>query len=208
MGAQKSKPSGEIPRVDSEPGEPSLPPRRAEPGLGEEAVRRATGMGWDDWFRLLDAWQGTERTHPEMARHLAAEYGLAGWWAQGVTVGYERARGMRALHEGSNGFAVTVSKTFPVPAARLFAAFVDEVERDRWLESGTLRQRTARPVSSARFDLVGDETRLELFLTAKGDAKTAVALQQVKLRSAGEVEDARAVWKERLNRLAGMLAGD
>jgi hypothetical protein len=40
-----------------------LPPRVAEPPFSEAAVRKATGKGWDDWFRILDGWAGqTTRT--------------------------------------------------------------------------------------------------------------------------------------------------
>src|SRR4051812_21497174 len=37
----------------------ALPPRVAEPGVSNAAVQRATGKSWDEWFALLDAWQGT-----------------------------------------------------------------------------------------------------------------------------------------------------
>ncbi len=108
----------------------ALTTRIAEPGMSDEAIRRGTGRTWDEWFVILDRWPGTERTHPEIARHLAEEHALGGWWAHSVTVGYERARGMRAIHQLTDGFSVNVSKTFPVPVERLFAAFVEETARD------------------------------------------------------------------------------
>ena len=59
-------------------------------------IRANTGRVWDEWFALLDAWGGVERPHPEIARWLNQEHGIPGWWAQGVTVAYEQARGLRA----------------------------------------------------------------------------------------------------------------
>jgi hypothetical protein len=56
----------------------------------------APGKGWSEWFRILDAWGSTKRSHWEIARYLRSRDGVGGWWAQTVTVGYERARGMRA----------------------------------------------------------------------------------------------------------------
>src|ERR671922_201454 len=62
----------------------------------DEAVRQNTGKGWREWVSILDDWGARERTHRDIARHLQEEHGVPGWWAQTVTVGYERARGMRA----------------------------------------------------------------------------------------------------------------
>src|SRR5918997_3056187 len=100
---------------DATAAETALPPRVAEPGVSDAAVQRATGKSWDEWFALLDAWQGTTHSHTEIARHVHETFGIDGWWAQSVTVGYERARGMRALHERPDGFSMNASKTFPVP---------------------------------------------------------------------------------------------
>ncbi len=183
----------------------ALPTRVAEAGMSDEAIRRGTGRTWDEWFVILDRWQGTERTHPEIARHLAEEHGLGGWWAQSVTVGYERARGIRAIHQLTDGFSVNASKTFPVPVERLFAAFVEEAARDEWIEPGTLRLRTAQANRSARFDVPMNGTRLQVNFAAKGDAKSSAALQHVKLQAQEEIETWRAFWKERLGWLAAVL---
>jgi hypothetical protein len=183
-----------------------LPPRIAEPGVSDAAVQRATGKIWDEWFQILDAWDGTKRTHLEIARHLYEAHGVGEWWAQSVTVGYERARGMRALHESADGFTVNASKTFPVPVDRLFAAFLDEAVRNEWLEPGTLRLRTSQPHRSARFDVLTTETRAEVYFTAKGEAKASAQIQHSKLPRGEDVETWRAFWKERLIRLAAMLS--
>lgn len=183
----------------------ALPPRATEPGMSDEAIRRRTGRTWDEWFVLLDGWRGAEPTHPEIARHLAEEHGLSGWWAQSVTVGYERARGMRAVHQLRDGFSVNASKTFPMPVDRLFAAFAEETSRDRWLEPGTLQLRTVQTNRSARFDVPLNGTRLQVNFIAKGDAKSSAALQHVKLPAHNEIETWRGFWKERLSRLAILL---
>lgn len=189
-------------------GPPALPPRVAEPGFSDVAIRKATGKGWDEWFALLDAWDGTKHSHPEIARHVHEAYGVEGWWAQSVTVGYERARGMRALHERPDGFSMSASKTFPVPVERLFAAFIEPEERERWLEAVALRNRTRQPLKSARFDVLPGETRLALFFTAKGPRKSAAQLTQERLADADEVARWKALWKEQLALLADYLAAD
>jgi hypothetical protein len=185
----------------------AIAPRVAEPGMSEEAVQRATGRTWDEWLATLEPWGAANRSHTEIARHVAEDYGIGGWWAQSVTVGYERMRGKRAVHQVTGGFSVNVSKTFPVSVNRLFEAFVDETQRDRWLEYGTLRLRTAQEGRSARFDVGDGRTRLEAIFTGKGPEKASVALQVSKLISADEVEAMRAAWRARLSHLAEVLAG-
>jgi hypothetical protein len=185
--------------------ETALPPRVAEPGVSDAAIQRATGKSWDEWFALLDSWQGTTHNHTEIARHVYETYGIDGWWAQSVTVGYERARGMRALHERPDGFSMNASKTFPVPVERLFEAFVEQDERERWLEAVDLYNRTSQPHKSARFDVLPGETRLAVTFVAKGPEKSAAQLQQERLTSAEEVARWKALWKEQLARLASCL---
>jgi hypothetical protein len=185
--------------------ETALPPRVAEPGVSDAAVQRATGREWDEWFALLDAWDGTAHNHAEIARHVHETHGIDGWWAQNVTVGYERARGMRALHERPDGFSMNASKTIPVPVERLFVAFVDQDERERWLKGLELRPRTNQPNKSARFDVLPGETRLAVTFVAKGPEKSSAQLQVERLPSAEEVERWKALWQEQFARLAVYL---
>src|SRR3954447_25721016 len=125
-----------------QPVPPALPPRVADPGLSEETILRGSGRTWDQWFALLDAWNATARSHTEIAQYVEVDLGVKPWYAQSVTVGYERARGLRAVNESSSGFSVTASRTVPVPIEQLFEAFLDEF-------SQLLRVRTKRPPRSA-----------------------------------------------------------
>jgi hypothetical protein len=184
----------------------ALPPRVAEPGVSDAAVLRATGKDWDTWFALLDAWGGTAHTHPEIARYVHETYGVDGWWAQNVTVGYERARGMRALHERPDGFSASASKTFPVPIERLFAAFMNDDERERWLDGIALRNRTNQPNKSARFDVLPGEGRLAVTFISKGAEKSVAQLQQERLPAAEDVDRWKSLWKEQLAHLATYLS--
>jgi hypothetical protein len=61
---------------------------------GERLHGGARGAARRGWFDLLDEWGASERRHAEIARWLSEEQGVAGWDAQSVTVGYERARSM------------------------------------------------------------------------------------------------------------------
>jgi hypothetical protein len=183
----------------------SLPTRVAEPGLSEAAIRKGTGKGWDDWFRILDEWGATSHNHTEIARHVNTELGVDGWWSQSVTVGYERARGMRAPHQRPEGFEVSVSKTVALPAMEAWRAFVEPGLRKAWLDV-PLRMRTGtRTIGrSARFDVPSEGTRVNAYFDAKGDDRCVVTVTHVKLADAADVAAHRADWKARLGRLAAL----
>lgn len=190
---------------EPEPAAPALPPRVADPGMSDESILRGSGKTWDEWLALLDAWGARDRTHTQIARYVRDDLGVDGWWAQTVTVGYERARGMRAKHQVVGGFSASVSRTFPIPVERLFPAFVDAAHLDTWLPPDTLRLRTSQPNRTARFDVHGDSYRVEAYFTSKGDNKASVALQLTKLADANAVTALKATWKAHLDRLAQML---
>jgi uncharacterized protein YndB with AHSA1/START domain len=173
--------------------------------MSDEAIRRRTGRGWEEWFDLLDEWGATERPHREVARWIAEEHGIAGWSAQAVTVTYERGRGLRAVGEGPDGFTITASKTVAVPVDRLYDAFVDESVRQRWLPGGELRERTASKPRSARFDWGDGETRVNVTFMAKGEAKSVASLQHERLADAEEADRMKAFWRDRVAALKEML---
>jgi hypothetical protein len=175
--------------------------------MSDQAIRRRTGRGWEDWFYLLDEWGGTERSHPEMARWLAEEHGSGGWNAQAIVVSYERARGLRALGEHADGFTVTASRTVAVPIETLYEAFVDEPLRRRWLPDGELRERTASRPKSARFDWGEGKSRVNVGFLAKGEAKSTAALAHERLADGEEAERMKAFWRERFAALKQLLEG-
>jgi len=173
--------------------------------MSDQAIRRKTGRGWEEWFDLLDEWGAAERSHRQVARWVAEEHGIEGWGAQAVTVTYERARGLRAVGEGPQGFTITASKTVAVPVDRLYKAFVDHSLRRRWLPEGKLRERTVSKPRSARFDWGDGETRVIVAFTAKGEAKSAVALAHERLADAEEAERMKAFWRDRVAALKEVL---
>jgi hypothetical protein len=186
-------------------GSKTLPPRVTEPGMSDAAIKRSTGKSWDEWFALLDAWGSASRNHTEIARHVYETYGIDGWWAQGVTVGYERARGRRTLHERPDGFSMNASKTFQVPLERLFSALFEEDDRRHWLDGIELRLRTSQPNRSARFDVLPADKRLAVNFLARGDAKAAVQFQMERLSQAEDVTTWKAIWKTQFDNLATYL---
>ena len=178
-----------------------------DPPVTEERVVAATGRGWDEWLTLLDGWGAASQSHTEIARRLREEMGVDGWYAQSVTVGYERARGLRAPGERPDGFAVSASRTIAVPVERLFAAFEDEVLRGSWLPEGSLRTRTATRPRTARYDWEDGTTRVIVGFEAAGDGRSRVALSHERLPDADAAAEMKAWWRERLTALKARLEG-
>jgi hypothetical protein len=169
----------------------------------DERIRRRTGRGWEEWFDLLDDWGATERTHREIARWVADQLGIGPlvWDAQAITSSYERARGLRAVGETEQGFAASATRTVAVPVERLFDAVVDESRRRSWLPDGELSERTATRPKSARFDWGDGSSRVMVVFDAKGDEKSTMALQHVRLADGDEADRMKAYWRERVTAL-------
>ncbi len=171
----------------------------------DERLREATGRGWQEWVAVLDEWGARDRTHPETASHLRTELGVPGWWAQTVTVGYQRARGMRRKHQQSDGFTVYASKTVGVSLDALYAAFVDEARRAQWLTDGSMSLRASQPEKVARFDWADGVTRVMVTFEAKGPAKATAHVTHERLAGPADGELAKSAWKQRLIGLKAIL---
>ncbi len=174
-------------------------------GVSSEAVQAKTGKGWAEWFAILDAANATTMSHPEIARYLQEQQGVADWWCQMVTVGYEQARGLRAKHEVADGYQVSASKTFDVPVSRLYDAWTDATARARWLPETGFVIRKATPGKSVRVTWVDGETSLEVNLLPKGDFRGQMTVQHSKLPDAEKAAEMKAYWKAALERLKATL---
>jgi uncharacterized protein YndB with AHSA1/START domain len=188
--------------------ETSRTARSHAPVTSDEAIKRQTGYSWDAWVGMLDAEGAAAMAHRDIARLVHQKYGVADWWSQAVTVGYERLKGRREPGQRLNGaYEVSKSKTFNVPVAALFDAFADNSTRRRWLDGINATIRTATAPKSMRLQWP-DGTIVALWFAGKGDGKSTVALAHTKLTSRADLEKARADWGARLDRLSRLLARD
>ena len=183
------------------------PQRLAEiAGMSNEAVTKRTGADWAEWVRRLDAADAMKMPHREIARHVADNYEVSDWWAQMVTVSYERVRGLRDVGQrrSTGTYDANKSKTFPVPIAELYRAFSLKRTRQRWLPEVELNIRRANRDKSMRITW-DDGTSVSVYFWPKSDAKSQVQIQHGKLASKEEVERRKAFWGERLAALAELL---
>jgi uncharacterized protein YndB with AHSA1/START domain len=171
----------------------------------DDAMRRGTGRGHEEWFALLDAWGATDRKHPEIARWLRETHDVSGWWAQGITVDYERARGLRAPHQTGAGFSISVTRTIAASPEQALAAFTSAAIRRRWLPDAPMRQRPTRAALSARFDWSEPASRVVVNVVPKGADKTVVAVAHEQLPDAEAADRLKVAWRQSLGELKAVL---
>jgi hypothetical protein len=209
---------GKAPRPAAKPTKPTLPGG----ALGDARVRERTGRGLDHWFGVLDAFGAAAKGHTASARHLAADHGVGGWYAQGITVAYERARGLRAVNQRMSGhFDVSVSKVVDAPLERVAEALARPAERAAWLRgcdpalqkglrdalSGdgarTVKVRAGKD-AYVRYP-AGGKT-IDVRVLARPGGRASVVATVMKIPTAAAKEAQRAAWRRALEGLKAHLA--
>lgn len=172
--------------------------------ISNEAVEKATGKIWKEWFSILDKETSTSKSHKEIASWLSNNFDVSGWWCQMITVQYERERGMRKVYEKADGFEAGKSKTFHIPVEKVFGAWIDPNARKQWLETPDCEIRTFTENKSIRITWP-DQTNVEVYFTVKGEEKTQISIQHNKLPAQSEVKKRKAYWQKQIGKLSDFL---
>jgi uncharacterized protein YndB with AHSA1/START domain len=176
------------------------------PGVSDEKIAAKTGYGWREWVRMLDADGAAKMKHRDIAELIASKYGVEMWWTQTVTVGYERIKGLREVGQRRSGeYEVSRTKTFNVPVSVLFDAWANDTIRRQWLDAVDAKVRKATKPKSVRLQWP-DGPIIVVGFTAKGSAKSTVAVTHPKLPDRAAMEKAKKYWTGRLQALSSVLA--
>jgi hypothetical protein len=206
----------------SVPVESMTAPRAPAGGISKGSVSDAkalekTGRGLAHWFTVLDRFGAVEKGHTAAARHLHDAHHVDGWYAQGITVAYERARGVRALNQrGDGAYEVSVSKVVAADSADVVVKAFSKAGRRRWTKGvdadlvralaaaldATAKGFVVRPDGQGRFRYKWDGTTVQFYLLPKAGGKISVVVTNTKLAGAALVEQRRAQWRAALNALA------
>jgi hypothetical protein len=173
--------------------------------VSDAKLTEETGRSWSDWIVLLDRWGARDRRHGQTVDFLMADLAVSGWYAQAITNGYERVRGIRAKHQQPDGFTVYASRTVAVSIDVLFEAFVEPDRRRAWLSDGSMSLRSAQASKVARFDWGDGPTRVSVTFEDKGPAKATAAVAHERLAGPAEAETVKAAWRHRLAALKTLL---
>jgi uncharacterized protein YndB with AHSA1/START domain len=173
--------------------------------ISDDAVQSKTGKTWPEWFKILDRAGARRMNHKAIAVYLREKHRCPAWWNQMVAVGYERARGLREVHQTPRGYQISVSRTMSASAAELFEAWHDEETRRHWLPQKRLTIRKATPHKSLRITWGPGQTTVEVNLYRRGARKTQVTVQHNKLPGSTAVARTKSYWAKALRRLEGVL---
>ena len=172
----------------------------SEPQHPDALVRENTGRGWEEWRDLIDAWPGHSDGHTAVASWLQDEHGIDGWWAQAVTVGWERISGHRLPGQMADGtFTANASATITVDTAALRELLLDADARPDLFPGmeTTLRSRPA----SKNVRLGMPEGVAMLWTDPKDNGRVAVGVQHAKLPSPESLQHWKDFWGEWLRAL-------
>ena len=216
---QRARPSA-VPEKTPE----AVVPPPAKGSVSDATSRAKTGHGLDHWFAVLDTFDGVAKGHTASARHLYEDHKVPGWYAQGITVAYERARGARTLHQRMSGdYEVSVTKTVNGDTRTVARAFTDAKRRGKWLPSADAELGTAliaalkaksskgfviRPDGMGRYRYKWGTTTVQFYAIPKGEGRTSVVVTQMKLADAAAVEARRTEWRAALGALARLFIED
>jgi len=210
------------PAPEREAAPPRAKSKRDSP-ISEAKFVEKTGHGFDHWFAVLDRFGGVQKGHTAAARHLYDAHGVGGWYAQGITVAYERARGVRVANQRCDGaFEVSVSKTIPADAQTIIRTLTEHARRAKLqvsdktlvpaLAAGLSAPKSkgfvVRPDGLGRFRYDWGGTTVQFYLVPKAGNKVSVTVTNMKLTNTDMVEARRTVWREMLASLAAAVSRD
>jgi len=175
-----------------------------KPSMSDAAVKAKTGWTWPEWFKLLDAAGAKKMSHQQIVALLSEKHDVGSWWQQMVTVTYEQSRGLRAKHEKSSGYEISVSRTIEAPLGKLFKAWTDEKTRKKWLPAN-FSIRKATPNKTLRISWEDGKTSVAASFAPKGPSKTQVVAQHGKLPNAKAAAGMKKFWGEALDRLKELM---
>ena len=102
------------------------------PAISDDRLKAATGRSRQRWFALLDKAGAESWDRRRIARWLGVKHEVDAWWAQSLTVDYERARGLRQGRTRKGPLRTSAWKTIRRPAEAVWPFLDDDdVKEDR-----------------------------------------------------------------------------
>lgn len=176
--------------------------------MSEETIREKTRKKSAEWFQILDKAGASAWEHRQIAAFLGKEEKVSPWWAQMLSVAYERERGIRQRFQKCDGrFSASASRTMNVPLSKLFAAWAEEKLRRKWLAGADLEVTTITKDKYFRAKWDGGKSRLSVGFYAKGTAKSQVAVDHEALADSAQCLRMKRYWSDALDRLQVKLKG-
>lgn len=175
--------------------------------ITDKVVVAKTRKTMAEWFDVLDK-KGAKKLDShgiyELVMSIDGLKPLGEWNCGLLSTSYQWDRGLRGRGEKKDGFEIGVSKTIAVPVEVLYTAWLDVSLRKKWLnEKITITKSTEN--KSVRVLWSDDSTRLSIDLYTKGDGRSQMVVQHLKIPNSEIAAQMKEFWAERLNTLKGIL---
>ena len=160
-----------------------------------------------EWFVILDE-KGAKKLDShgiyDLIMSIDGLKPLGKWNCGLLSTTYQWDRGLRKRGEKADGFEISVSKTIAVTVEMLYSAWLDDGLREKWLpEKITITKSTGS--KSVRVLWSDGSTRLSVDLYPKGDGKSQMVVQHLKISDSEMAARMKEYWAERLNTLKTIL---
>jgi uncharacterized protein YndB with AHSA1/START domain len=203
-------------------------PATDTPDVTDASAREKTGKTLEQWFAHLDELGGIAKGRRELVNQLDSGAKLDEWWATTLVVEYERAKGAVEKDGKPKGYSICSTKTVAAPLERVFAAFGDAKDLDRWLggktkiefkDGGSLQNGDGDRATFQRIRASKDlrlawehekrakGSQVEVLFADKGKGKTGVTLNHTRIQERRHADELRAGWSAALDQLKQLLEG-
>lgn len=175
--------------------------------ITDNLIIEKTGKSMEDWFKILDEKGAREMKHIEIYNLINSIEGwrLLGQWNQNLlTTTYEWNRKLKERGQREDGFEISVSRTISVPVQILYNAWSDKKLRSRWLSQNEIEIRKATENKSLVITW-HDNTTVRVELYSKGENKSQVVVQHMKIPEFKIAESMKVFWGEALSALKTFL---
>ncbi|MHA2407983.1 MAG: SRPBCC family protein, partial [Candidatus Ranarchaeia archaeon] len=194
------------------------------PDISNDAVLKATSKSWNGWFDILNKKKMQNEPHNIIAIYLVEEHKISPWWAQTVTVEYEKHLGRRVKGQTKEvGFQIGVQKTIPFKKEAVWDLLLSSEGLQVWLgpplhftpeeghtystKDGLIgKVRVLKPNDHMRLTYQPEDweepSTLQITVTSKKLGRTAVRIHHEKLADAESRQKMNEHWKDVLTNLA------
>ncbi|MGH7496379.1 MAG: hypothetical protein ACREOO_28850 [bacterium] len=175
--------------------------------ISNEAIQKATGKSWQEWFAVLHKMGAGELSHTAIARKLCDVYKVEDWWAQSITVEFERTIGRREVGQTCDGdYQASASKTVAGSMDQALKAWKKQVGNARDFNGMAFANKPRISKTDNwrywRVDLAV-QTKVTIVIGDKGPGKALLAVNHEKLLDKKAVDRWKAYWKDFLSKSLG-----
>jgi len=167
----------------------------AQPDISDESVITKTGKNLDEWCDIIEAWDGDQNDHTAVATYLREELNVDSWWAQGITVSFERITGKRLPYQQKDGtFTANKSKVLPLLEAVLRQLFLSDDGRDDLFPNQHTELLSKPDAKNLRIKL--EPGTALIWTEPQKSGKTKLTVSHEKLPTFDDVEQWKFYWEE------------